>query len=449
MKKILYMDLEFHIKTSSTQFLYKLLEENFLVDKCFLDLGGRAEEVSQDYTNCYYDYLILFQAMPERRCIETFSYGKGILFPMYDSAVGKTIDEWTEYRDFTIINFSKTLHDYLSKNGFESRYIQYFPKPQEIKDYGNVNTLFLWQRTNQIHANQILSLCGNLNLKKVHIHKAVDPFFYYIGVDERFCYDFSYSNWFPEKSDLLEVMSRAAYYAAPRKYEGIGMGFLDAMAMGRCVIAPNQPTMNEYIDDGVNGILYDYENPRNIIVRDVRKLQENAHRSIERGYKKWMTDKYRIIEWIEEDIDKGTPILRPVDGVADAQRTMQENKYYTYYMFMNRWMILKNRKVSLGVWFESESAYRIAVYGYSEMASRLAEELKGTSVHIACYIDKENRWTNDGRHTVTINCFVADVDMVVVASFFYYNEIKEMIEKNFSLKVVSLEEIVDDLIKKL
>ena len=119
MKKILYMDLEFHIKTSSTQFLYKLLEENFLVDKCFLDLGGRAEEVSQDYTNCYYDYLILFQAMPERRCIETFSYGKGILFPMYDSAVGKTIDEWNEYRDFTIINFSKTLHDYLSKNGFE------------------------------------------------------------------------------------------------------------------------------------------------------------------------------------------------------------------------------------------------------------------------------------------------------------------------------------------
>lgn len=451
MKKILFIDLEFHIKTTSSRFLYELLEENFLVDKCFLDIYGRVNGVPKEHTACYYDYLVLWQVMPERRYIEAFSYGKGILFPMYDDALHRTIDEWNEYRDFTIINFCKTLHDYLSVNGFESRYVQYFPKPQEIKDYGNVDSLFFWQRTNKIHVNQILSLCKNLNLKKVHIHKAVDPFFYYIAADERFCYDFSYSSWFPEKADLLDVMYRAAYYAAPRKYEGIGMSFLEAMAMGRCVIAPNYPTMNEYIEDGVNGILYDYESPADIVAYDVRKLQENAYRFIEAGYKKWLNDKYHILEWIEEAIDNRgrRSILHSVGELKDTQTATQENKYHSYYVFMNRWMLLKNRKISLDVWFKCKSVCRIAVYGYSEMASRLAEELKGTSVYIACYLDKEKKWTDDGRFTTTIDRFIPEVDMIVVVSFFYYDEIKEMIAKRFSLKIVSLEKIVDDLIKGL
>ena len=34
------------------------------------------------------------------------------------------------------------------------------------------------------------------------------------------------------------------------------MAFLEAMAMGMCVVAENQPTANEYILSGQNGILY-------------------------------------------------------------------------------------------------------------------------------------------------------------------------------------------------
>lgn len=166
MKKILYIDLGFHIKTNSTRFLYELLEVNFKVDKLFMRLDGEFDEIPDEYIKSYYDYLVLFQVIPKRNFLKLFSYGKGILIPMYDNFVYMSIDGWNQYKDFTIINFSKNLHNYLEKNGFESKYIQYFPKPQEIKSFGDPNSLFFWQRTNQIYINQILSLCKNLEIKK-------------------------------------------------------------------------------------------------------------------------------------------------------------------------------------------------------------------------------------------------------------------------------------------
>lgn len=451
MRKILYLDLKFHLKTDSSRFLYELLEEYFLVNKFFIDLDGKVDNVSKKNADCYYDFLVLWQVMPRRKYIDTFSYGKGVLFPMYDEVANKTLEEWNEYKDFTIINFSKTLHDYLTANGFESRYIQYFPQPRELINYGAADTLFFWQRTNQIHANQILSLCKRLDIKKVHIHKALDPGYYFIAVNDRFQYDFTYSSWFPEKSDLIDVISKAAYYVAPRKYEGIGMSFLDAMAMGRCVIAPDYPTMNEYIENGANGILYDYKNPEEIPAYDVRELQENAYQFICMGYKKWLSERYRIIEWIEEGRSIKNLVQQnpPLKESVNKRTELKNDKYYSYYALMNRWMLLKSRKISLVVWFEKKSIHHIALYGYSEMACRLAEELEETSVSVDCYIDREAKWTEDGRRTITIEQFQPSVDMVVVTSFFYYDEIKELLKRKFPVETVSLKMIVDDLVKEL
>lgn len=451
MKKILYLDLEFHIKTDSSRFLYELLEEYFLVNKCFTDLNGNVDNISKQNADCYYDFLVLWQVMPKRKDIDMFSYGKGILFPMYDNVHYKSIEEWNEYRDFTIINFSKTLHDYLTANGFESRYVQYFPQPRELMNYGAADTLFFWQRTDQIHANLVLSLCKNLDIKKVHIHKALDPHFHFIAVNRRFQYDITYSVWFPEKTDLIDIISQAAYYAAPRKYEGIGMSFLDAMAMGRCVIAPNYSTMNEYIDNGVNGILYDYENPEDIPVYDVRELQDNAYQSISTGYKKWLNERYRIIDWIEEGRSDKNIVRQaaPLKEIVNEYRVTQDDKYHSYYILMSRWMMLKNRNISLEAWFENKSIHHIALYGYSEMASRLAEELEGTSVSVDCYIDKAAKWTEDGRRTITIEQFHPTVDMVVITSFFYYEEIEELFNRQFSIQTVSFKTIVDDMVKEL
>ena len=54
-------------------------------------------------------------------------------------------------------------------------------------------------------------------------------------------------------------MLKSTIYIASRPYEGIGMSFLEAMADGRCVVAHDNTTHNEYIEHGKNGFLFDME----------------------------------------------------------------------------------------------------------------------------------------------------------------------------------------------
>ncbi len=44
------------------------------------------------------------------------------------------------------------------------------------------------------------------------------------------------------------------------------MSFLEAMAMGKAVVAADNPTMNEYLTHNVNGYLFNPEDPRPIIL---------------------------------------------------------------------------------------------------------------------------------------------------------------------------------------
>jgi glycosyltransferase involved in cell wall biosynthesis len=77
------------------------------------------------------------------------------------------------------------------------------------------------------------------------------------------------------------------------------MGFLDAMSYGVPVISPNEPTMNEYITDKKNGYLYDYNNPKNIDLKNIEIVKANLKKYIENNYSKWTNSKEEIYNFIE------------------------------------------------------------------------------------------------------------------------------------------------------
>lgn len=89
-------------------------------------------------------------------------------------------------------------------------------------------------------------------------------------------------------------------YIAPREYEGIGMSFLEAMAMGKAVIALNNPTMNEYIVNNQTGYLYDKNNPKPINFSNISNIRKNTHQYMKNGYKNWNKEKNKIIRLIKK-----------------------------------------------------------------------------------------------------------------------------------------------------
>lgn len=298
MKSILFIGHEFHQKTKSFNFILDLLSTKYSVDKFFIDPDN--DNSFEELSGKAYDILILWQVMPPISKLKNIiKFNHCAFFPMYDNTKTLNSQLWSEYSDCNIINFSKAFHNTCKNAGLSSYYIQYFPKPIEVFDMGEENSIFFWQRSEKITTKTLEKLISTKNINKLYLHKSPDPKNKFIKPSKQWKDKVIYSSWFNTKQEMQEYIQKSALYIAPRKYEGIGMSFLEAMAAGRCVIAPNYPTMNEYIINGETGYLYDLKKPKKINLNNIRKIQKNTLEYIKRGHNNWEQDKYKILEYIE------------------------------------------------------------------------------------------------------------------------------------------------------
>jgi glycosyltransferase involved in cell wall biosynthesis len=313
MKRILYVGHSYHNKTKSTEFLLDYLKTFFEVE-IILDESWLGKPFSDfSFVDGSYFAVIFFQVLPPKDILEKIKNDNIIYFPMYDQSGRLGRDFWNNYSDLKIVNFSKTLHKKLLRWGFDSIYIQYFPETKNFVP-GNKKEVFFWQRITKINIDIIKKLFGNVSLK-IHIHKGIDPNHSFVQptkeVEGKF--QITYSDWFESRDEMLEkiggLIKQKGIYIAPRELEGIGMSFLEAMAMGKAVIAVDNPTMNEYIEHGKTGYLFNPKKPKKIDLSNVDQVQKNAYEFMQRGRKEWEKNRKRIIGFIKEG--------QPVDSVKN------------------------------------------------------------------------------------------------------------------------------------
>jgi glycosyltransferase involved in cell wall biosynthesis len=111
-------------------------------------------------------------------------------------------------------------------------------------------------------------------------------------------YSITISDWYEDRKEYLDALQTANVYFAPRLYEGIGMSFIEAMTMGKCVVAVDHPTMNEYVDNGVNGYLYDLRRAQSLDLSTVREMGKKARESCSLGFKRWVAARDMILEFV-------------------------------------------------------------------------------------------------------------------------------------------------------
>lgn len=298
-KKVLYVGHSYHNKTKSTTFLIDYLKKFFEVEVLSDTSWEDGKELDLSFIDDSYFAVVFFQLLPRGDVLKGIKNDNIIFFPMYDG-VRQDYQFWSGLRNLKVINFSKTLHTKLRKWGLDSMHIQYFPKPDEFIP-GDKNKVFFWQRLTHININTITKLFKNKEVK-IHIHKALDPWQEFIKPTKKQEKDFNItsSDWFDTKEEMWDVIKENAIYIAPREYEGIGMSFLEAMAMGKAVVAVDNPTMNEYIKDGVTGYLFDLKHPKTIDLSNIEDIQKNVYEFMCNGYKKWKEKKIEIINFIKK-----------------------------------------------------------------------------------------------------------------------------------------------------
>lgn len=303
MKKLLYIGHTFHQKTKSNRFFLDVIKDNYDITYLLYDPYTRTFEGLEEARAQEYDVVFMWQTFLRRSFLKrNFKYGKVIFAPMYDAL--PWYFPWVMYKDYKVLCFCKRTYDRLMKMRFDALYVKYMMKPEENQQLGDERSVFLWQRRESINVNMTMKLMEEQDINHIHIHKAVDPGYQLIEPQLKGNnIKFTYSEWFDDSNGLKDKMRESTYYMAPRKKEGIGMGFLEALAQGRCVIAPNSPTMNEYIQDGYNGLLYDPRKVRALPrIEDVRTIQKNALKQAKADYEAWEESKRIILEWMSNGI---------------------------------------------------------------------------------------------------------------------------------------------------
>ena len=304
-KRLAFIDHSYHEKTKATSVLLELLNKYFEVDVFWDYAWNNGTQVDLEIVSeKRYDAIIFFQIIYPVNQINILDCDNIIIFPMYDNHGETHVDFWHQYRDFKFVNFSKNLHLRLKKLNISTKYFQHFVSPDEFHSQEhNFNKLrgFFWQRREQITWEQIRKLIKGTPFEKFHLHKATDPpgfDFITPSKEEKNKYNITISEWFPDKEDFLKVLRASNVFFAPRLIEGIGMSFIEAMTIGQCVVAPNTPTMNEYIQDGVTGLLYDPKKPVPLDFSNAEQIARNAREYCENGFERWVQSEDELIDSI-------------------------------------------------------------------------------------------------------------------------------------------------------
>jgi glycosyltransferase involved in cell wall biosynthesis len=328
LSKVAFVGHSFHEKTGSTLFFIDLLKKHFDVEVILNDSWATGTLPKVEHLDDSYETVVLFQLVTEE-LLSAISARNIVYIPMADYIIYR-IDtrnsgplSWRPYsfwemlsrREVKVLNFSESINRLCVNLGIQSKFVQYYPLPAENPDFKDEISVFYWERDDSITPMTVKALIGS-SAKALHHHRAHDPG-QSRNAEVRDANPFgemlvTTSSWFDGKEDYLRKVAEKTLYIAPRRIEGIGMSFLEAMAMGKAVIAPDYPTMNEYIRHGRNGYLFDLQRPGLVDFGNVTEVRRNAYESVVAGRERWIKQSEEIVDWICQPIEerRSTSLIR-------------------------------------------------------------------------------------------------------------------------------------------
>lgn len=302
---LLYVGHSYHRVTASTLFLLELLERNFRVTVVWDDSWKPGEpQLTAEQINAFKPEIVLFfQTLPSRRELRRVRCNRIFLVPMHDHVMGNPLDVWPKIRDsgLRVINFCRATHTFFTAQGFESLCVQFWPKPVvERADTSKGMRIFFWPRHQAVGWLTLKTLLGPVRPDHILIRIAPDPGQAITAPSAADVAEYNIQlveGWL-EKDRYLALLAQCNVFMAPRLLEGIGMSFLEAMSYGLAVVAPNAPTMNEYITDGVNGYLYDPHAPQAVDFSSLRSVRERAIITSADGYARWEVQQHELLDYL-------------------------------------------------------------------------------------------------------------------------------------------------------
>jgi hypothetical protein len=310
-QKLLLFDHACHASTQSARFFNDVMASGFDLTVHTYDRFYRCGVPLK--TAQTYDFLVYFEFLPGRLQL-FYPHTRSIYVPMYDNEWGS---KWRWRRlalaGIPIVSFCSRVSQFARAHGITRCLdVRFFPDPAPFIDMaGDPQIVLLWER-GQISFETVKALFRPHDLKKVILLRHPEERLSYRPISESdilaYHVDIVDTSFLPFRQ-YLEVMRPAGTVIAPRKREGIGMAFLEAMAMRKCVIGHQDATMDEYIKHGHNGLLFDADAPRPISIDEVIRIHKNLPDPATH-YARWTEDRSKIVPFIQATSQIMPPPLR-------------------------------------------------------------------------------------------------------------------------------------------
>ena len=297
--KACIVDHSFHKQTHSFDFVRQFLSQEYELHDYWDDAWNGGGHVPIEQLN-EYETIFFFQSInPTRELAKVRS--KMVWIPMYDDVTQQRAF-WLNLSTIPIktVCFSKRLHEVITSFGVPSIFAQDYQDPARFSrttDFVS-KRVFFWLR-GSIGLHVVAKLLGENNIDSMDLQLVPDPKFEHSVPDPELVekYHIRMTRGFLSRSEYLTLVSRNNIYIAPRMKEGIGLNSLEALTMGQCVLAHNDSTMNEYIINGRNGILFDAKRPQQVDLSAFESLANQAYERCVKGWSQWQNDIGRILDF--------------------------------------------------------------------------------------------------------------------------------------------------------
>lgn len=291
-----FIDHSFHKKTGSSAFLHELFRESFEVSEYWDESWAGGPAISAETINGH-DYVFYMQVMSS--ISELAKVKIPIIWaPMYDGTKFN-YPYWKiiASHNVKILSFSKKISAWCSRFLIPTLSVQYYYiKPGAIPNVQGNHVLF-WYR-------------GGItfdNIRKIISAKQVDSFTLIVSPDvkkdmlklsesDMFEYKILRIDGFLSRKEYIELLEKSSIFIAPRKKEGIG-AFTEALALGKCVIAYDDATHNEYITHGVDGLLFT-EKSQLLDLSQTHALGVAAQKRATEKQHQWNIDRDKIAQFV-------------------------------------------------------------------------------------------------------------------------------------------------------
>lgn len=324
-----FVDHSFHQKTRCADFLRDILRPYVRITDYWDETWRKGEPVSLEELN-QHDYVFYFQVLHEPRQLQAIR-GRIVWAPMYDAVAGLITCYWKALSNagLRVIAFSEKIKLLCDRNKIPAIALKYYPDPDLYESTPRIGgcRVFFWARGGirfsdvkpLLRAEQIDSFTCLSQPDPGQPSEHVSP------VDgERLKVRLIKTDGFLPKPEYLRLLDQANVFIAPRRREGIGMSFLEALAMRKCVVAYDDATMNEYIQTGKTGLLFRDDPSCPMDLRQAEGLAESSYASVRTGYQDWLGQ----VPALQEFVLAGNP--RRFSGAQKLKASVYQQMWGTY-----------------------------------------------------------------------------------------------------------------------